>query len=847
MAKVNNLVIKKSVGTSEHFATWDFTETTKSETIVSGSINNGDWVKIKSSAKQYYNGVEIPQWVKDDTWKIMELYGVRAVLGRNKSGTHNIVSAIHVSNLIGTKTSSTVTTSSVKALDHYEYEWQYDTGDGVWFDGGTGTTKNKNCKYSPPEGTIRFRVYVKPISKTHKVNGKDTSYWSGSWASAYYNMDIEPPATPGVPNVKMEKFKLTASLENISDMRTDYIEFEILNGSDVFKTAKVEVLRSMASYACTVSPGGEYRVRARALNKYKKSFFKSQWSNYSGSVSTIPSGVKEITVCRADSSTSVYLEWTPVSSAKTYNIQHTLKITNFDTSSEVTSVNGATLPKYTVTGLESGREIFFRVQAVNDQGSSSWSPIVSCIIGKKPAPPTTWSSTTTAVVGEPLTLYWLHNSQDNSKMKFSDIEMWVDGMKESHTVKGTDTSEEAEKTYSFPIDTYKYKEGVKIEWRVRTAGITGEYSDFSVKRTIDIYAQPTVDFKMTNINDDQITTVTEYPIKMKAIPGPKTQSPITYYISITSNEAYYTTDYIGKNKYIDKGQIIFEKNYDLDVSLETILSASDVDLETGISYTAHCIVGMNSGLTAESNFTFNVSWTESHVNPDCEISIDEENLIAFIKPYCINESNELIPNILLSVYRRESDGEFQPIIQNVENEMNTVITDPHPSLDYARYRIVATDTKTGAISWYDAPGYPVNIPIICIQWDEEWSNYIDNLNGVSIDKNYSGSMIKLRYNIEVNDNDSVECNVVRYAGRKYGVSYYSEQVVSQPSYSTAIPKTDKETIYALRRLSKYPGNCYIREPSGTGFWAKLDVSFGQSYSETTIPITISVERVEGGM
>ncbi|HJH87973.1 MAG TPA: hypothetical protein OIM52_00005 [Fusicatenibacter saccharivorans] len=51
------------------------------------------------------------------------------------------------------------------------------------------------------------------------------------------------------------------------------------------------------------------------------------------------------------------------------------------------------------------------------------------------------------------------------------------------------------------------------------------------------------------------------------------------------------------------------------------------------------------------------------------------------------------------------------------------ITDPHPALDYARYRIVATSTSTGAVSYTDMPGYPVNEKAVIIQWDEEWQEF----------------------------------------------------------------------------------------------------------------------------
>ena len=63
----------------------------------------------------------------------------------------------------------------------------------------------------------------------------------------------------------------------------------------------------------------------------------------------------------------------------------------------------------------------------------------------------------------------------------------------------------------------------------------------------------------------------------------------------------------------------------------------------------------------------------------------------------------------------------------------------------------------------------------------------------------------------------------------------------------AIPKKDKETIYALRRLSLWAGDVYVREPSGMGYWANVNVSFSQNHTEVTVPVTLEITRVEGGV
>ena len=62
-----------------------------------------------------------------------------------------------------------------------------------------------------------------------------------------------------------------------------------------------------------------------------------------------------------------------------------------------------------------------------------------------------------------------------------------------------------------------------------------------------------------------------------------------------------------------------------------------------------------------------------------------------------------------------------------------------------------------------------------------------------------------------------------------------------------IPKDDKETLYALRRLAIWLGDVYVREPSGSGYWANISVSFSQTHNQLTIPISLELTRVEGGV
>ena len=185
--------------------------------------------------------------------------------------------------------------------------------------------------------------------------------------------------------------------------------------------------------------------------------------------------------------------------------------------------------------------------------------------------------------------------------------------------------------------------------------------------------------------------------------------------------------------------------------------------------------------------------------------------------------------------------------KEVKNTDGIYVTDPHPSLDLANYRIVATDIDNGSISYTDIPGYFVGIRSIIIQWDETWST-LEVLGEDPLEKvTWAGSMLKLPYNIDVSDSNTKDVSLIEYIGRSHPVSYYGTQLGVTATWNTDIPKSDKNTIYGLRSLAIYAGDVYVREPSGSGYWANISVSFNQKHKETVVPITLEIKRVEGGM
>lgn len=807
---------------------------------------------------------------------------------------------------------------------NYEVKWEYDTGDGVWFVGNKGTTDDKQSTYSIPSNARKVRFFVKPISKTYKSGDKEVSYWTAKWSNAESWTDSTPLTAPSTPNVEIENYTLTATLDNLKISGATYIYFQVVkDNKNVFKYGDMAIVTGNATFVCTVDAGSEYKVRCYAHSK-KNGGDKSDWSDYSNNVSTMPAAVSKIDTIQSTSETSVYLEWPSVTTAKTYEIEYAEKKEYFDGSDQTTIKSGIEYNHFEISGLSSGREYFFRVRAVNDKGSSAWSGVKSVIIGTDPAAPTTWSSTTTAVVGEDCVLYWVHNSEDGSSQTYAELELTIDGKVLSPvvTIKNSTDKELKDKTSSCTIDTnagylkwtedgvskqlylgITFKEGVKVQWRVRTCGVTRVYGDWSIQRTVDVYAQPNLTLAMTTANADSISVLESFPFYVSALPSPNTQAPIGYHLAIVANEAYETTDSIGNFKMVNAGEQVYSKYFDIKHDLLVELSAGNVDLENNISYTIICTVAMDSGLTATTSLEFTVGWIEAFFVPNAKVGIDSTTLTASIQPYCDDrkieyrmvelsdnsyivtdtvldsvygqavkdaftttgeqvftgvtpDSDELyycaveivtpVTDVYLSVYRREFDGSFTELATLLDGAKNTAVTDPHPALDFARYRIVATSKTTGSVSYYDLSGVPVNGGAVIIQWDEAWSNFEASEEAELAEPAWSGSMLKLPYNIDVSDSTNPEVELVSYIGRKHPVAYYGTQRGQKASWNVVVPRNDEETIYGLRRLAMWMGDVYVREPSGSGYWANIKVSFSQKHTDLTIPVTLDITRVEGG-
>lgn len=737
--------------------------------------------------------------------------------------------------------------------------------------------------FSADSAATKVAFQVRPYYKAdNEIKYWDDVVWSDEKQYDFSNNPPLVPPTPETPVIESDGVTLTVSINNINANELDAtsVKFNIVkdNVSSIHTSGAVAINTetNYVSYQYKVALGAEYKVRACSVSSKGKT---SGWSDFSSSVGTKPSAPSKITTYRrnkrSDGSISAYLEWAAVANATHYVVEYTTVLEDFETApgnlTEVSTDDART--SIEITGIESGYDYFFRVRAVNDDGESDPTAIVTIPIGRPPAAPTTWSSANSAFVGDPMELNWTHNSSDGSTQTYAQLSLKIndaDWVNYTFANSTTENSGEQADTYDFTygqaisykgslyvkMDTnHAFLQDAKVVWKVRTAGVTDEFSDtdWSVERTIYIYEKPTLVLSMVKDLADEDGTIVEdldsFPFYIRAnvdLDSYEIQRPVGYHLRVVSNEYYETVDDAGRTVVINPGDAIYSKYFDTNNVLIVEMSADNIDLESGIKYSVYCAADMSTGLSVDQSYDFSVNWVDAEYSISATIEVDNKAYAAIISPYCEDADGNLVENVTLSVYRREYDGSYMEIAKNIPNN-RTSVTDPHPSLDYARYRLVAKDTLTGAVSFYDMAGYPVNCSSIIIQWDEEWSTFDVNDELAVEGPDWSGSMVKLDYNVDVTDKRKREVELVKYAGRENPVTYYGTQRDETSIWNTVIPKSDNDTIYALRRLSLWSGDVYVREPSGMGYWANVTASFDKKHKEVTVPITLNVTRVEGGM
>lgn len=776
----------------------------------------------------------------------------------------------------------------------------------VWITGSTDDScTSKNALYTAPDNALQVRLFVTPIAKKVKkkdATGKEVEVaaWTAEQRKAFFNVSkvAKPNAGDYTINISSETqssrviLTLSCDISSEDDDLTKTIDFQVIeNDATIYKTVN-NLNVTLGHVTTTVEAHGNssYKIRARGKTKYN---VYSDWTNFSSSVKTPPvaattttSGIQiitpstdiedtssssdgiiadaarysdvRITKLTAYDSTSVLVEFAESKVVDDYTIEYTDNklLYNTNQASSVTAVKSPAL----ITSLETGKKWYFRIRGNNEAGSSEWATINEIMLGTTPKSPTTWSSSLTGNIDQGITLYWIANSEDNFTPKESELFINIISSDAGKLgVKSKVIANDKEDGTINDILSYDLGTAIKelfpqiqstevsLSWYVRTKGSLDDWSENSTERTINSYALPSLSVGVSGTNDTIVEGAMIFPLSFDCSVYPLTQSVIGCSIEIFATTDYDTADENGTLNHIINGSRIFNRVSNVSRNyFSIVLQAGDIILENNTTYDYKIIAYMNSGMTAtyEGSFTWVVAETDINLTHSIIEPMDD-NYTVKILPICRNDYLVDIPFVDLSVYRRNVDGTLTTIAEGLPSATNVVVTDMHPALDYSRYRIVGRHRQSGMVAVYDMPYYPNNIPYIVITWDDTSGIFVGTELSDADATVWSGNVLVLPFNIDITDNYTPDNALVKYVGRKKPVKYDGTQVSHTTTINTDIPKDDIETLELIRKLASWQGDVYIREPTGTGYYASINVSYNIKHLALVIPVTLSITEVEG--
>lgn len=230
---------------------------------------------------------------------------------------------------------------------------------------------------------------------------------------------------------------------------------------------------------------------------------------------------------------------------------------------------------------------------------------------------------------------------------------------------------------------------------------------------------------------------------------------------------------------------------------------------------------------------------EAAVDGDYYDEEPEEDEPHYTAPYDEDEDfTKLRQGTELDVYRVDYDGSTVLIAEGLPNNGRASCTDPHPNFGTARYRIVAHDTATDTQSSFEIEAI-ADVKSVVITWDESWKANDDGDFG-----EYYGSRCVLPHGLTLDEVPLADTAIVKFAGNRYGTLYTGESGDYECSYGMALLEVGEgDSVDALRKLEAHRGACYVRDPSGLGFWARVAVRFSHTLSFRKRSARIEVSRV----
>lgn len=278
------------------------------------------------------------------------------------------------------------------------------------------------------------------------------------------------------------------------------------------------------------------------------------------------------------------------------------------------------------------------------------------------------------------------------------------------------------------------------------------------------------------------------------------------------------------------GETILQKINSNPVIFETEEMTGSLD--DGAKYNLIATIQDGLGQKAEKVLPFTVKWEHQALEPSAEIVIDEEQLIAKIRPIAPQGADT---TDVADIYRLSAD---KPELIYSGATFGEWYVDPYPALgDMGGHRIVLRTkngdyiTEANQIAMIDSPELGVN-PIE----NEEELNIID----------FDGRQIQFYFDTDYSNTWAKDFQETQYLGGSIQGDWNPAVSRSGTLSSQAITVLDQEMLKNVRRLAEHSGICHVRTADGSSYAADVQVSEDRVHDdrEMLVNYSLSITRVD---
>lgn len=491
-----------------------------------------------------------------------------------------------------------------------------------------------------------------------------------------------------------------------------------------------------------------------------------------------------------------------------------------------------------VAGLSSGKDWYFRVRLVVEDGDSRiyspYSDIATLSLTTAPNIPMLSLSDAIITIGAEITASWDYENADGTPQVQAEVAEIVDG--EYIPISDLETQ-----TY-VDIDT------AELGWMtaglhyisVRVKSESGLLSDWSEPAAVSVANPITCEITSTSLEEvtviiDDETQETETRLSLTDLPlsisvtGADYSGTTTVFIERAEDFFVTRPDDTDWGGY--KGETVVLKKQLADTACSIDKADLIGALDDSAKYRLTAIVEDIVGQTATDSLEFEVHWEHQAIMPEVEISTDSTELVTFITPIAPEGADA---SDKCDIYRLSAD---RPELIYEDAKFGTVYVDPHPAFgEHGGHRIVFK-TKNGdyitddsVIAFYDTDR-------------ETDGDYLEPSNAVI---EFNSDRVELSHNIEMSTSWDKDFQETKYLGGAtqgdWGKTISRKSSVS----GVAVTLLESEMIEAMRRLSLFNGICHVRTPDGSSYSADVQVTEKTSSSNggKIANFSLSITRVD---